>query len=363
MTVKTITIVPVEFDEKTKLAIFTDTVKFEDFFRLVEEAAKLAGNDISTKEGREKIRSTAAKIARTKTVIDEMGKHVKDEAQKTVDSVNQSRRLFSDKFDALKNSIRNPLTEYENIEKEKDQRIEDALQRLREIRVVSLTTNLIHIENRFAELETIRGINDWRGKQDIAAELIEAAQKALADGKAEILERQRLKEENERLERERAAEAMKKAEAENKLREQLELEQAEKDRVIAEKQAEKDREIAEKQAEIAEREAENAELRRKLEESEKASKMAAESVEQNKDEKPEQTNETVSEQPQEDIEAEKTDQLALEPKEKETDFSFDPRCQDLAFHFLGEANKHLQDDLAQRIQNSVEEFLNFHGIE
>lgn len=94
--------------------------------KIKEEVSKLK-LDASTKKGREEIISVAYKISKSKTFLDNEGKKVKEDFQKTVNLVDAERKKIRDELDGLKESVRKPVTEFENAEKlrisEREERI------------------------------------------------------------------------------------------------------------------------------------------------------------------------------------------------------------------------------------------------
>lgn len=82
----------------------------------VKEVALSEVRDVSTPSGRASIKSLAAKVARSKTLIDDAGESLIEDARKKVTSVNALRKLWRDEMDGLKAAVRAPVTEWENAE-------------------------------------------------------------------------------------------------------------------------------------------------------------------------------------------------------------------------------------------------------
>lgn len=119
--------------------------------------------DISTAKGRDEIKSVAYKIARTKTALDDEGKRLKADMQKTVDLVDAERKKIRDDLDALKEEVRKPLTDWENAEKLRVQIREDRIAEISSLNVhndiIPLSTELIELKiKRLSELEVF----DWQ---------------------------------------------------------------------------------------------------------------------------------------------------------------------------------------------------------
>jgi len=72
--------------------------------------------DIGTPEGRERIKSVAYKVARSKTALDDMGKELVSGIKAQAAGIDADRRAIRDRLDALKEKVRGPLTAWENAE-------------------------------------------------------------------------------------------------------------------------------------------------------------------------------------------------------------------------------------------------------
>ena len=112
--------------------------------------------DISTEKGRKEIASVAYKIARTKTALDDQGKTLKAEMQKTVDLVDGERKKIRDGLDALKEEVRKPLTDWENAEK-------------------------FRVEGREARILAMKVLTDLPFNEELTVEMIDERLKDLSD--------------------------------------------------------------------------------------------------------------------------------------------------------------------------------------
>ena len=77
--------------------------------------------DVSTAKGRENIRSTAAKIAKTRKYIDDIGKEYVADLKALPKKVDAARKHLRDELDDFRDEYRKPLTEYEDERKRIDQ--------------------------------------------------------------------------------------------------------------------------------------------------------------------------------------------------------------------------------------------------
>lgn len=90
----------------------------------IEEKARKLVPDISTRVGREAIRSNAAKVTTSKTYLFQVGKDLTEEHRAKVTSINSVRNGMEERLNALKDEVRKPLTEYEEEEKARIAEIE-----------------------------------------------------------------------------------------------------------------------------------------------------------------------------------------------------------------------------------------------
>jgi colicin import membrane protein len=179
--------------------------------------------DVSTAKGRGEIASLARRVASSKVVLDDLGKNLVADWKEKAKKVDVVRKRMRDELDALRDSARLPLTNWEVVEAERFR--QEELERALEV-----AWEEAHAERDLRERERI-----VREKEAEQARL-EAERKA--------------KEESERLERER-----------KEREERIALEAAERAKREAETAIQRERERAEK----AERAAEEAAARAKEE--------------------------------------------------------------------------------------------------
>lgn len=85
---------------------------------IAEIEARVSGElpDVSTASGRKEIASLAHKVAKSKTLLDGMGKDLADNLNAQLKPINAERKKVRDSLDALKAEIRQPLTDWESAE-------------------------------------------------------------------------------------------------------------------------------------------------------------------------------------------------------------------------------------------------------
>lgn len=180
---------------------------------LFEEVAKQARSivpDMTTTKGRDAIKSLAAKVARSKTLVDGTGKKLGADAKAIVDAINADRKYFWDESEKLQIEIRKPVTDWENKEKLRILNHQTALSlivnlpanlplhttsaELYELNIKRIDVEIGDSWDEFKDaaikatsesLSTLRGLLDERNRLDLAeAELIRLRAEKAAEEKA-----------------------------------------------------------------------------------------------------------------------------------------------------------------------------------
>jgi hypothetical protein len=194
--------------------------------------------DVSTKAGRDAMRSFAREIASSKVQLLNLGKSLKEDAQKRVKAINAEERVIEARMDELRDAIRAPLTAYEEKEKARVEAHERALSELVEAPWYGQTETAAELRERL-ELLLNYPARDWEEFSDRFAE-------TMAD---EIQRTNRLIAAADKREAEAAELArLREAEAERK-RQEAQRQKEERDRQIAAQAAERARIEAERIAE------------------------------------------------------------------------------------------------------------------
>jgi hypothetical protein len=263
--------------------------------------------DMAKAKGRDEVRSMAAKVAKLKVALDNMGKELTEEQKSTIDAVNLSRRNMRDTLDKWRDEVRQPLTDYENKEAERIEAHKTALAAIKALAVIQPDMSSTEIQSRIDELSKVEPDDSWqefeldaiRAKRAAGEALLEAldARKAHEEQLAEIERFKAEQAERERIENEqriaREAEERARAEAEAKAnaereaaaareaaaiaeneRLKREAEQAETRRIEAERKAESERLSAEQRAKDAAEQARQAEVQRQADEKAAAEREA-----------------------------------------------------------------------------------------
>lgn len=123
--------VALSFAPPTPALVLTDQEQRQKFFEDMRAKVAEFVPDVSTATGRKEVAAMAYKVTRTKTAIDDAGKKLTEDARKMIAKVNLDRSALWDELDALAKKVRQPLTAWEEAEKNraaKEQEIRDRVQ-------------------------------------------------------------------------------------------------------------------------------------------------------------------------------------------------------------------------------------------
>lgn len=95
-------------------------------------------SDISTLEGRKQIKTMSYRIARSKTALDDLGKNLVSDWKAKAKLVDNERKKIRDTLDELRDGIRQPLTDFENAEKERIQTREVRIEAMKDMKTCSI---------------------------------------------------------------------------------------------------------------------------------------------------------------------------------------------------------------------------------
>jgi hypothetical protein len=214
-----------------------------------DEASSEVG-DVGTAQGRKDIASMAHKVSKSKALLDKLGKTLADDLNAQLKPINSERKLARDELDALRDEIRQPLTDWEDAEKERlekvalEKEIEDCLE------IAHLLNDKFDRElaERQAAIELLKKQKAEEEAKAQAAMLAKAKEEAEAqaalDARAAI----------ERLEREKAEE----------------IERREKEVAKAQEDARREAEILEREKQV--------EIQRRVQAEEQAKRDAAQAI-------------------------------------------------------------------------------------
>lgn len=238
----------VVIEKSTALEVFKSSDSVEDIIRKVEQEVNSFIPDVSTAKGRKEIASLAYKVAQSKTYLDGLGKDLVAELKEIPKLIDANRRTVRERFDTLRDKVRQPLTEWEA----EQERIEAEKQML------AWHEEALEMNAAFDKALAERIESD----HEIALLMNEKFDRDLAEAKAEA-ERQRIAHEEE-LKRQAAEQARLAAErAEREKQEAIQL--AEHAAKEAKEKAERDAKEAQERAEREKQAAIEAERKKALE--------------------------------------------------------------------------------------------------
>jgi septal ring factor EnvC (AmiA/AmiB activator) len=234
--------------------------------------------DMSTIKGRKEIASLAHKVAVSKTTLDKLGKDLVSGWKEKAKKVDVERARAWDRLETLQKQVRQPLTEWEDADKQRVTRHEANLAEIVNSGPFTLqnwqTLSVEVMRDRLAEVQKDAEL-DWQEFSVKAKAAIESASKAINSA---IEKRKEYDAEQTELAR------LRKEEAERKQREheeRLKAEAAEKARITAEEKARREAEAEAKRvaAEKAKAEQERLRIQREKEEAEaRAAKAEADRI-------------------------------------------------------------------------------------
>lgn len=257
----------VSHDEELQ-GFFTDGKNLDALYGVIEAKAKGLVADPTTKDGASQIKGAARQLASVRVKVDNLGKQVVAELKKLPGVIDDNRKAFREKMEALQEEIRRPVTEIE----ERKAKVDG----FKEIHMKLAAADSATLQGEIERLKAMEFSEEtWKESTADAIRTVEAEVNALTTLKAAAEKREEEARELEELRK-------KQEEADRIIREQKIKEEAErKAKEEAEARAEAERERHRKEMERAEREKEEAE--RKAVEAEKARQDAEEKARNAKD--------------------------------------------------------------------------------
>lgn len=286
----------------------------------IENTVKTTVLDVTTKKGRKEIASLAAKIARSKTALDNAGKDLVSGIKAKAKVIDNERKKAREFLDELKEETRKPLTEFEEKEKQRVAELEQRIQNLRNAAqdIPSDSASIQEVIDRLnvTDPDTFEEFQEQAaGAKSLALTKLTIAlddAKKREQEQAELEQLRREKEEREQKERE---EQIRKEEAERVQREAEEKAERER-REAEERAAQEKREAAEAhQAELDRQRQEQEEKARKEAEAREAEARAEIEAAQKEAEENRRRLEAAEREKQERIERENAERLEREQRE------------------------------------------------
>lgn len=171
------------------------------FIALVREHVAAQNLDISTDDGKEFVRKFAFRIVKTKTEGVRRADARMEDAKKLIADVNSEKKFFVSEMEKIHHQVRDPLTLYENRDKERQGAHEQALGEIFDSCMFVGAPTIEAIKVKLAKVLVYSGRN-WEEYQDRATSALEQARPSLEAmlEKAEKAEADRLELEQSRKE-------------------------------------------------------------------------------------------------------------------------------------------------------------------
>jgi hypothetical protein len=233
----------IKLEDINAAVLFNSDEEVNQIIMRIEDAASSVVGDVGTVKGRKEIASVAAKVARSKTYIDGLGKGLVADIKAKVKEVDSRRKAIRDSLDDIKEKVRSPLTEYENAERDRIARHADNLAILRTvleyIPYQNTVDNLNSVVDKAKPLQDV----DFEEYQEEAHKLFNQIAVESDRRRESIEETERLAAENARLKRE--AEAREREERERRIAEEARREAEERTRIAEAAKLEAERQALE----------------------------------------------------------------------------------------------------------------------
>lgn len=260
------------------------------FFDAVKAEVTGEVPDLTTRKGRERIASLAATVSKSKAAVEKPGRDYLRRLKEMPKVVEAELRDFVTKMDSLRDTTRQPLTEWEEAEQARKDKHVDGIQDIKDLAVFEATPAAAHVADIIAQLELVEISDTWEEFLAEAAQVKDQtlaklralhAERAQYEAEQAELTRLRLEKEardkkdnEERIAREAAEQATREAEAEALRDRETEAQRVRDEQAAAEKR-ENDLKL---QAAESERRAEQAK-REQIEAEQKAERDRLASIE------------------------------------------------------------------------------------
>lgn len=220
--------------EETPQIVLLDAEKFDQFYERVKAETAGIVVDLSTHKGRDAIRSMAAKVTRTKGMIDKARLDLTRQWREQTDQVNAAGKDIASRLGALADEVRRPLTEWEEAEKARVNACRETIDGFKQAGVVTLDDTAADVRARGKAVWDTP--IDPERFSDMLDEAVAAKDTAVVALKAALARLTREEEERAELERLRAEAAEReRVEAEKRAAEEAERQRIERERIAEER--------------------------------------------------------------------------------------------------------------------------------
>ncbi|MDD2056574.1 hypothetical protein N5D52_14885 [Pseudomonas sp. GD03860] len=254
--------------KETALQVFQAANGLDPYLQKIRDEIDAFVPDVTTRKGREAIASIAYKVARSKTLLDNVGKDLVAELKEIPKKIDAERKRMRDTLDAWQAEVRRPLNAWQADEDDRVDRHNNAIARLKLNAEALDGITAEDLADRIAKVEAVTLGQQW---EEFEAEAARAKDDSLKVLRAALAIRQQYEAEQAELARLRAEEE---ARGQKEREERIAREAAELARIEAEQKAQAEREAAHRRELEAKAAADRRELELKLQ-AEQAERAAA----------------------------------------------------------------------------------------
>lgn len=141
------------FDESEITGIFDKENGVEELFEKLKANVYPVIHDVSDKKNRDQIKSLAYSVSRSKTAVDNYGKELVAGIKEQAKVIDNKRKFWRDECDKLRDSVRAPLTAWENEQQAKIDAVKAKIDAMKEYAVVPIDSKIEDIESRIDRLK------------------------------------------------------------------------------------------------------------------------------------------------------------------------------------------------------------------
>lgn len=187
----------------TAVSIFATENGVDNIIAQVKEKAVIGEFDISKEDDRDRIRSMAFKVTRTKTALEDMGKDFVAEEKAKIKIIDTRRIALWSAMEEIQTDVRRPLTEFEDKEKARLAGHNEGMESVRSLLTFNNEPGIADVEERIKELETLKA-RDFQEFGPQAKTVIETVENRLSEKLAQVIKADEDAKELERLRAEKA---------------------------------------------------------------------------------------------------------------------------------------------------------------
>ena len=208
------------------------------FFDAVQAEVTGEVPDLTTRKGRERIASLAATVSKSKAAVEKPGRDYLRRLKEMPKVVEAELREFVTKMDSLRDTTRQPLTDWEEAEQARKDKHVDGIQAIKDLAVFEATPTSARVADTITQLEMVAISDTW---EEFLAEAAQVKDETLVKLRSLLAERTQYEAEQAELVRLRAE-----AEAQAQRDRDAEIARvaAEQARLHAEQQAQAERDAA-----------------------------------------------------------------------------------------------------------------------